>query len=341
VDFLTVEKAPKELTWIENIWEDLVAQHLYPTGSLGYNELIRLSAPNDTPVENGQPDRHHQETCATVEWLLFNSRLYQATGRARYLQKMEQTIYNALLAAQSADGLNWMYYTPLRYEKHWFTGPTSCCYWSGPRGIARLPEWVYSVDAEGIRVNLYESSEASFHIEGFAVTLKQSSLYPDVGKVTLEVQPEQPIRFMLRLRIPFVGRQVHIRLNGRGTPTVPGADGYYCIQHTWLPSDLVEMEFDIPTAVEHFLDEHYGILRRGVEVLAVDQRDNSSLDLDQLALQKGMELKRMGALDGRRRYAGKTHVGNRLAPVIFTPYADCGGEGSRFRTAFPIRPMAK
>ena len=341
VDFLTVENAPTELTWIEKIWEDLVARHLYPTGSLGYNELIRLSAPNDTPVENDQPDRHHQETCATVEWLLFNSRLYQATGRARYFQKMEQTIYNALLAAQSADGLNWMYYTPLRYEKHWFTGPTSCCYWSGPRGIARLPEWVYAVDAEGIRVNLYESSEGSFQIEGFAVTLKQFSLYPDAGKVTLEVQPAQPIRFIMRLRIPFVGSQVHIRLNGCATPTEPGADGCCCIQRTWLPGDLVEMEFDIPTAVEHFLDEHYGILRRGVEVLAVDQRDNSSLDLDKLALQKGMELKRMGALDGRRRYAGKTYVGNRLAQVIFTPYADCGGEGSRFRTAFPIRPMAK
>ena len=150
VDEITAQNDREELRWIEKVWEDLVDLHLYPTGSLGYNELLRVSAPNDTPVENGQPERHHQETCATVKWLLFNSRLYQVTGNVRYMEKMEQTIYNALLAAQSMDGMNWMYYTPLRYEKRWFSGPTSCCYWSGPRGVARLSNWIYALDGEGI-----------------------------------------------------------------------------------------------------------------------------------------------------------------------------------------------
>ncbi len=145
-----------ELIWVEKVWEDITSRHLYPTGSLSFSEHLSETAPNDTPVENGEPARHHQETCATVEWLLFNALLYKATGRVRYMEHMEQTIYNALLAAQSLDGLQWMYYTPLRYEKRWFTGPTSCCYWSGPRGIARLPGWVFAIDSEGLRVNLYE-----------------------------------------------------------------------------------------------------------------------------------------------------------------------------------------
>ena len=185
VELFAAENAANELRWVEKVWEDFVAQHLYPTGSLGYNELLRMSAPNDTPVENGQPERHHQETCATVEWLLLNARLYQATGRVRYMEKMEHTIYNALRAAQSADGMKWMYYTPLRYEKRWFTGPTSCCYWSGPRGIARLPGWVYALDDEGLRVNLYELSDASLRLGEHTVTVRQSSLYPDHGQVTL------------------------------------------------------------------------------------------------------------------------------------------------------------
>ncbi len=183
-------KQGQELDWIERVWEDIASRHLYPTGSVGYNELLSSTAPNDTPVENGQPGRHHQETCATVEWLFLNARLYQATGRVRYVQKMEQTIYNALLAAQSLDGMRWMYFTPLRYEKRWFTGPTSCCYWSGPRGIARLPGWVYAQDGEGIRVNLYESGEAAFEHDGCALVIKQTSRYPESGKVALLVQPE-------------------------------------------------------------------------------------------------------------------------------------------------------
>ena len=133
VELSLASNSRAELIWVEKVWEDITSRHLYPTGSLSFSEHLSETAPNDTPVENGEPARHHQETCATVEWLLFNALLYQATGRVRYMERMEQTIYNALLAAQSLDGLQWMYFTPLRYEKRWFTGPTSCCYWSGPR----------------------------------------------------------------------------------------------------------------------------------------------------------------------------------------------------------------
>ena len=149
VELAIASNSKTELIWVEKVWEDITSRHLYPTGSLSFSEHLSETAPNDTPVKNGEPARHHQETCATVEWLLFNALLYQATGRVRYMEHMEQTIYNALLAAQSLDGLQWMYFTPLRYEKRWFTGPTSCCYWSGPRGIARLPGWVYALDTAG------------------------------------------------------------------------------------------------------------------------------------------------------------------------------------------------
>ena len=340
VELIAVENSAKKLGWVEKIWEDIVDHHLYPTGSLGYNELLQTTAPNDTPVENGLPGRHHQETCATVEWILFNSRLYQATGRMRYLQNMEKSIYNALLAAQSTDGMSWMYFTPLRYEKHWFTGPTSCCYWSGPRAIARLPQWVYALDNQGIRVNLYETSEIRFQHEGRAVTLKQLSLYPEEGRVILHLQPDQPARFTISMRIPTGSNQACIKHNGRAIPCGSGADGYYRIQSTWFADDQIEMEFDIPVAVEHFMGDRYGILVRGVEVFAVDQRDNPGLDIDQLFLLDKMILSRTSTIDGRRRYTGEVYAGCQYMQVVFTPYADCGGGGSRFRTAFPIHPTA-
>jgi DUF1680 family protein len=112
VELVILANREEELPWIERVWDDLVDQHLYPTGSLGYKEALRESVPNDTPVENGVPDKHHQETCSTVEWLFLNARLYQATGKMRYVEAMEHTTYNALLAAQSPDGLKWMYYWP-------------------------------------------------------------------------------------------------------------------------------------------------------------------------------------------------------------------------------------
>jgi DUF1680 family protein len=248
---------------------------------------------------------------------------------------MEQTIYNALLAAQSLDGMKWMYFTPLRYEKRWFAGPTSCCYYSGPRGVARLPAWIYALDNEGIRVNLYESSSASFLLEEVKVILKQSSLFPDVGKVTLQIQPVTPLSFTLRLRIPSYVGETRILLNGNPMPGKLDGDGYYQIRRKWSKGDQIVMEFGIPTTVNRFLSDQYGIVIRGPEVLAVDQSDNLSLDIDEIVLLEGMTLVRIDSVDGRRRYMGEVSVDGQSARVIFTPYADCGSAGSLFRTAFP------
>ncbi len=271
-----------------------------------------------------------------MEWLLLNASLYQATGRVRYVQCMEQTIYNALLSAQSLDGMSWMYFTPLRYEKRWFAGQTSCCYWSGPRGIARLPGWIFALDEEGIRVNLFESCGATLQLDGHEVTVRQSSLYPDHGSVTIEIRPEVPLNLTLRLRVPFQDIKSKIQLNGHPIPAISEADGYYPICRQWSPGDRVEMEFGIPTAVRYFLNNRYGVLVRGAEVLTLDQRDNPSLDLDQVVLQESIALESINSVDDRRRYQGEVYVNGQPKQVIFTPYADCGGEGSRFRTAFPI-----
>ena len=336
VNLAAIDRRDDELQWVEKVWEDLTSKHLYPTGSLGYNELLQASGPNDTPVDGGQPERHHQETCATVEWLLLNASLYQATGNVRYFVRMEQTIYNALLSAQSLDGMSWMYFTPLRYEKRWFAGQTSCCYWSGPRGIARLPGWVFAMDQEGIRVNLFESCEATLQMVGHEVAIRQSSLYPDGGGVILDFQPEIPLPFTLRLRIPLHVRETKFRLNGHPIQVVPEEDGYYLLRRQWSPGDRIEMEFRMPSAVRHFLNNRYGVLLRGPEVLTLDQRDNVPLDLDQVVLNNGMALKSIQPMGSRRRYLGEVSVNDQRVEAIFTPYADCGGDGSRFRTAFPV-----
>jgi DUF1680 family protein len=335
VELAIASNSKTELIWVEKVWDDITSRHLYPTGSLSFSEHLSETAPNDTPVENGEPGRHHQETCATVEWLLFNASLYQATGRVRYMERMEQTIYNALLAAQSLDGRQWMYFTPLRYEKRWFTGPTSCCYWSGPRGIARLPGWVYALDNEGIRVNLYESGEATLQLDDSAVAIQQISLYPDLGKVIVEVKPEAPVNFSLRLRIPPGASKVLFQLNGQAVLPDSTEDGYFGFHRLWSQSDSIEMEFDIPVTVRDFLDTHYGIVVRGPEVLAIDQQDNPALDFDQITLRPPISLRSIHPVNGRRRYQGEVIVDSRSIEVVFTPYADCGGDGTRFRTAFP------
>lgn len=95
------------------------------------------------------------------------------------------------------------------------------------------------------------------------------------------------------------------------------------------------MEFDVPVTVPDFMHAHYGTVLRGPEVLAVDQQDNPGLDLDRITLPEQISLRSIDPVNGRRRYQGEVPVDNRSRTVVFTPYADCGNDGSRFRVAFP------
>jgi len=335
VDYAIAINHSDILQWVETAWKDMVDHHLYPTGSLGYREHLRETAPNDIPVENGEPDKHHQETCGTVGWLLLNSKLFQATGKACYMHRIEQTLYNALLAAQSTDGMSWMYYTPLRYEKRWFTGPTSCCYWSGPRGIARIVNWIYAYNNDGIFINLYESSHASVNISGNSVSLTQTTSFPETGHVALRLQPEKPFQFTLWLRVPEYSIS-DITINDGFFQAKPDDNGYLSIRRVWTPGDLVEIKFDLPVVAKPFIQNNYGVIFRGPEVLAIDQRDNPALDLDSVMLTKDAKLKNIHPEGGRRRYRGEIKSDGKWHHANFTPYADAGEGGARFRTAFPI-----
>jgi DUF1680 family protein len=201
--------------------------------------------------------------------------------------------------------------------------------------VVRVPDFVYGQEADGIRVNLYESSQATLDVQGRAVNIRQVSAYPDQGQVTLQLRPDQALDFTLRLRVPAHTGAPAFTLNGG--PVQPGSEagGYYHFRREWSGDELT-MSFGIPTVVRPFLNEAYGVLVRGPEVLAVDQRDNPALDLDRVVLPTGIDLTTIEPAMGRRRYAGQALVGGQPAQVVFTPYADCGGESARFRTAFPI-----
>jgi len=319
-----------ELPWVEAVWQRMRDEHLYPTGSLGLGERLREPPPAE------EPDAKMQETCATVEWLLLSYRLYRATGHARYMHEIERTVYNALLAAQSADGMSWMYYTPLRYEKRWFSGPTRCCYWSGPRGIARLPMLVYATDADGVRVDLLETSTATLAVDGREVEIRQASDYPAAGRTTITLTPPEPMRLALKVRIPRHATQPTLTVNGKPAdgPVKPGA--YVNPVREWQAGDRVTIAFDMPARVVP-MGENV-CLARGPQFLAADARDNPDLDLAAVAVPESITLRTAEPAGDRPRYAVTLLARGEPRRVLLTPYADAGNDGARFTAVFGRGP---
>ena len=56
----------------------------------------------------------HNETCAAIGNVLWNWRMFLATGEAQYVDVLELALYNAVLSGVSLDGTNYFYVNPLR-----------------------------------------------------------------------------------------------------------------------------------------------------------------------------------------------------------------------------------
>ena len=216
------------------------------------------------------------ETCVTVTWLKLNAQLLRLTGEARYADQIEHTMYNALIAAQKADGTWWCHYNPLEGRRQ--PAPEqckmhmNCCVANGPRGLMLLPMLAVMSDRSGPVVNFYESAEASLPLaSGRSVTLKLRGDYPRSGAVELTVKPEIAAEFTVSLRIPAWSAHTEVVVAGRPvTAVVPGT--YLRLHRTWQPGDTIRLSFDLATRVVRDPGASGRIaLLRGPVVLTLDK----------------------------------------------------------------------
>lgn len=358
IEYAQVTKNKDILAWVEKIWDRMVKDHLYPTGSLGEGEKLRPGELQD------KEDASFQETCATTEWMFFTQSLYQVTGRAKYLEMLEKTIFNSLLAAQSQDGMKWCYFTPLRSHKDWFHGPTNCCYWSGPRGIARIPQLLYTVSGNNVNVNFFETSSASLTTKAGEVKISQGSKFPHTGESKIILEAAADWSGKLLIRIPSWTNEFNVDVKGNHISSKPSTDGYHEIELAGAGPHEIDLQFDIPIVrllfsesgeLKKYLEEgstdnfiKYGsfkiffptyLYRRGPEVLSIDVRDQDQASLDWILFQEDMEFKTGKPDNGRRRYESKfLYFSSPDVPrsFMFTPYADAGNNGAKFKTVFAV-----
>jgi DUF1680 family protein len=345
VQFAVEKEDAVMLAKMELVWDGLVKDHLFPTGSLGHREDL-----SSAPLVD-RPDGQLQETCATTEWIFLTQKLYAVTGKVKYIEELERTSYNALLAAQSANGMKWCYWTPLRYSKHFLYGPTRCCFWSGPKGIARLPQLIYATRGNGIYINFFEASKGKLETESGAVQVTQAGKFPELGRSNIILKTPAGWRGSLHIRMPKWAKDFQVKLNGKPATNDDSLDGYFTIQLHHLQKYRVEIQFELPLLLEKFKGTDY-VMRRGPEVLSVDARDNIDTWLgahdDLVSLPASIEFLQ---IETNRRYqwAGPVEPGKRRRYLvnlddertseprgyILTPYADAGNEGAAFRTVFP------
>jgi DUF1680 family protein len=285
---LALESGDRELLErLEAQWANLTTRRMYITGGVG-SRHDGESIGKDLELPNA---RAYTETCAAVGSMMWNHRLLAATGRARYADLLEWTLYNGMLPGWALDGKHYFYVNPLEddgthHRQPWYE--VSCCPPNIARTLAELPGYVYSTRGDEIHVNLFIEGEAAIPLGGRTIHLTQRTLYPWDGAVQISVATGG--QFTLQVRVPGwcdVGASISINGDGLDQPIVSGE--YLAIKRLWQAGDIVQLT--LPMAVRQWrshphLHENAGrvAISRGPVLYCVESLDHQGLGIDDLAL---------------------------------------------------------
>ena len=324
--------------------DDIVANRMYLTGGTSLGEAFQDDhfLPNTGAVS---------ENCAQVTWMQLALQLLRLTGEAKYADTLECVAYNHLLAAQCPDGKTLCYFTPLAGQKPYDAG-MNCCTSSGPRGIALLTTFAYTLAPGAVCVNLYEDSSLRFDAGGGKVKLRQKTRYPLEGKVEITVEPEQPVWLELRCRVPGWCGQYTAKVNGQPLPVAARAGEYLRLSRQWSKGDRLELDFAMPTVIVTGAHTNRGsvALRRGPLVLALDARLNPGLSpglVSPVADSDGtvrLQAARDADYPASVAFRGEGFVPGsdpshgaalQKVPIVLSAFADAGQTKSAFVVWFP------
>ncbi len=298
-------------TALERLWEKMMAAQIYINGGLGARyDGESLGGEYELPNE-----RSYAETCAAIGNVMWNWRMLQLEGQARYADLMEWTLYNAVLPGISLDGLAYFYENPLANDgshrrQPWF--PCACCPPNIARLLAQLPGYGYSISDQGAWVHLY--AEGSAHLVlpgGQEINLTQSTQYPWNGEVRVEIQSTSGRgESSLFFRIPgwCMPGSAKVVLNGATTTpdeqaAIPAS--YLEIRREWKPGDSVHLSFPmLPHWVEShpYLFENSGriAMQRGPLLYCFEAADQPGIELRGAVVDPGLpiSIKKSACLPG-------------------------------------------
>jgi uncharacterized protein len=261
---------------LASMWKDLVTKKIYLTGGCG---ALYDGASPDASADQASITRTHQaygrgyqlpnltahsETCANIGSVMWNWRMFEATGEARFMDLLEHTLINSVLSGVALNGTDWSYVNPLRVldpmplELRWGTSrqpfiSSFCCPPNVVRTLAQLQTMAYAKSDDTLWVNLYGGSEFTTEIHGVKVKLTQETAYPWDGAVRLKIEPEKPVSFTLKLRVPGWAGTSEFRVGDNGARSTAEPGTYLSQRQEWRAGATVHLDFPMPA---QFIESH-------------------------------------------------------------------------------------
>ena len=260
---------------LDSLWEDVTGRRMYVTGGIGVAYRTEgFSAPYDLPNYDA-----YCETCASIGMVLWNHRMNEWKGDAKYVNVLERSLYNGVLAGINLTGDLFFYVNPLasrgqHHRQAWYG--CACCPSNVCRFIPSVGNYIYGTSRDALWVNLYVGSEATCRVGRQDVRLRMETGLPWKG--TSRLTFNTPMKGSLRLRLPDWAKSIALSVNGQ--PADYKTDrGYAVLDRKWKQGDVVELLTELsvkPLQADPRVKEDEGqrAIQRGPLIYCAEQVDN-------------------------------------------------------------------
>ena len=244
------------------IWDDIIQHKIYIMGGCG--ALYDGVSPDGTTYNQPSIQQIHQaygrqfqlpqeaahnEICAQIGMMLFSWRLFQTTGDGKYIDNIENELYNGILSGISLDGKDFFYTEALRrtkefpyvmrwpkHRQHYIT--CFCCPPNTLRTLCQAQEYAYAINENTLYVNLYGQNS----LKTKDLEVEQVTNYPWDGKITLTIKKAKNLE-NVKLHKPDWATEYTVKINGEPADLT--------ISRKWKKGDVIEVDFDMrPRLIE-------------------------------------------------------------------------------------------
>ncbi|MEX0321750.1 MAG: beta-L-arabinofuranosidase domain-containing protein [Puniceicoccaceae bacterium] len=225
-----------------NIHEQMVKWERSPIGSVGFNDKL---------VGSNAMINALSEVCDAVYWNRLSFEMFKQTGDAAYIEEMERTLYNSLLASFNQEG-DWglrrlrMSHAHVPAQNH-FLMHHQCCTDNLPRGLFQAADSVLMRKKKTLYLNLFAQGEGSIELDsGRILEMSLDGDFLNGESCTVNVGLEKSERFILNIRVPKWSPWSMVFVNGREEKTVQRGQEWIEVDRKWKDGDVVVIKFDLP-----------------------------------------------------------------------------------------------
>jgi DUF1680 family protein len=280
----------KYLRAIRNAWDMMEQTQQYASGAWAADETFVQPRSGQLASTLASTHNHFETPCCFYAHAKLARYLTAFTGDAKYGDGLERVLLNTILGSLDPDeDGGYFYYSDYQAKarKSYYKQKWPCCAGTLLQSVADFPLNLYFQDERGVYVTLYAGSVLRWKPNGVPVKLTQKTTYPESEQVEFHVDPESPVEFSVRLRIPgWLEKAPRIAVNGKPARVKAERGSFADLTRRWREGDRIELELPFSSrtvAIEERAPDTVACMRGPVMLAAIDPPDGLAASAAALA----------------------------------------------------------